>query len=190
MANTKLNGTSTQPSQKQTSIPRDFIKKQSIIFRTKITETRGDVAPELISFILTVFDPENLTADLNELADGQNVPRGTAEEWIGGNHELFNECLTLWFQVLNNRLFEIYKTGEIALSHLLEKVREPIRRGELDEDRLLKAFELKTNNYNKAVEMAKSQETILNQLTGMNETVKDIVKKTISAESLAKEFRR
>jgi hypothetical protein len=119
------------------------------------------------------------------------IPADWADTLSGGDVEPFAVALTRLFRIMNSRQWEIYVSGEMALNEMLRKVREKIKEG-LDEDRELKAYQLKTELYKKAMEMMKEQDKILKDMAGDGSVMvgkvvsKDPEKMVLSAEAMAR----
>lgn len=119
------------------------------------------------------------------------IPADWADSLSSGAVEPFTLALTRLFRIMNSRQWEIYVSGEMALNEMLRKVREKIKEG-LDEDRELKAYQLKTELYKKAMEMMKEQERILKELAGDgavivgNAVSKEPENFALSAEAMAR----
>lgn len=119
------------------------------------------------------------------------IPADWADTLSSGAIEPFTLALTRFFRILNSRQWEIYISGEMALNEMLRKVREKIKEG-LDEDRELKAYQLKTELYKKAMEMMKEQERMLKELAGDGSVIvgnavsKEPENYALSAEAMAR----
>ena len=148
-----------------------------------------------IDFLFCRFDPNEIgdipEAERSMFAMEKSGCKNTdADYWLSGQDDLFNESLTEYFSILNNDLWELYISGRIAFAHLLEKVREPIKAEQLDEDRKLKAYQLKDDCFTRATAMLKSLDDIQTKLSPVEAVQvagKQAIKrrKSVSAESFA-----
>lgn len=133
-----------------------------------------------IHYMMFRYDPGS---EVQKRPNGKNeyaaklagIDEKRAELLSAGENPEFNKCLTLFFRALNHRAWEVYVSGEIMLNDLLERVRKPISNGSMDEDKEIKAYQLRTDCYTKATQIKAEQEKVLKEIAG--EGV-DIVKKT------------
>ncbi len=142
----------------------------------------------VLKFLMYRLDPDSPVQKVNEknveAAKLAGITEDEADRCMKGQSEVFNEAMTIFFRLLNNRIWEVYQSGEIALNNLLKRVRTDIST-DLEEDKAIRAYDLITKCYDSSYSMTLKQEDLLNKLAGGDPEAEKILKKTVAKPSLS-----
>lgn len=151
---------------------------------------------EQIHFLMFRFDPgcaevlkEKPAHRTHKAANLAGIPADTGDLLADGKNDNFNAALTKFFGILNNEEWELYQSGRIAIAQLSEELRTSFSSEGLDEDRRIKACELKGKLYATIEDMIRKNKALLASITGGDENAQVIVKASLRPEEMAKKVR-
>lgn len=162
-------------------------------------ELNFGISDDWLRYLVLRYDPGSevmkKSADLRNhyAANLAGIEADKADRLSKGEEVRFNRALTKFMFLIDNRRWEIYVSGEMMLSQLLERVRKRINSGAMDEDKEIKAFQLQTDCYNKSISIQAEQEKLWSEITMdmSNPQIEEIKaevrqRRSINPESFAK----
>lgn len=145
----------------------------------RILDKHGEENEDILRWVVYRFDSKcEAVQELDSVEEKREAAFELSEmtpEDMEGRGDVYEDMATDFFRTLNSSEYELYCSGEIALSQIFRKLREPIEPSsgeetkDMEEDKEHRAFLLKTQLHEKAAEMIARQKEILSRITDDDE---------------------